>query len=79
MNEGNVKWERDGLDAGWFVANRVGSIRNSASYRPGGWWFLPAWLPDQVDHDVGPFKTKASTIERAEELARQHYGSRIPA
>lgn len=28
----------------------------------GWWWFLPAWLPDTQEHDVGPFKTKTAAL-----------------
>jgi hypothetical protein len=39
-------WERDGIDPGWLYSAEIGSIRSAESYRPGGWWFLPQWLPD---------------------------------
>lgn len=63
-----ITWERDGLDSGWFTADGIGSVRNSSSWRPGGWWFLPAWLPDEMANDVGPFKTKGEAIAEAERL-----------
>ncbi|NKL73093.1 hypothetical protein GFM09_28245 [Rhizobium leguminosarum bv. viciae] len=35
-------------------------------------WFLPKWLPDTEENDVGPFKTKAAAMAQAEALtARQ--------
>jgi len=64
-------WERDGIDSGWFSSQSIGSIRNAQSYRPGGWWFLPAWLPDTAEHDVGPFPTRSTAVAAAEEMARQ--------
>jgi hypothetical protein len=72
MNEQVIVWERDGVDPGWFIASGVGSVRNSASYRRGGWWFIPDWLPDREEFDVGPFPTKALAIEQAEMLAAEH-------
>ncbi|NWK94658.1 hypothetical protein DM806_03030 [Sphingobium lactosutens] len=69
MNEQVIIWERDGVDPGWLIASGIGSVRSSASYRPGGWWFLPDWLPDSEEFDVGPFRTKALAIEQAETLA----------
>ncbi|BBB98567.1 hypothetical protein M2192_000366 [Bradyrhizobium elkanii USDA 61] len=68
MNDKNIVWQQDGVDPGWFTADHIGSIRNSTSYRPGGWWFLPAWLPDTQEHDVGPFKTKTAALAEAERL-----------
>jgi hypothetical protein len=38
----------------------------------GGWWFLADWLPDYAQYDIGPFKTKAAAIQKAEELAVTH-------
>jgi len=64
-------WERDGIDSGWFCSQEIGSIRSARSYKPGGWWFLPAWLPDTAAHDVGPFPTRAAAIAAAEGMARQ--------
>ncbi|WP_233151166.1 hypothetical protein [Sphingomonas mollis] len=64
-----IVWERDGIDPGWYIADGIGLVRNSASYRPGGWWSIPDWLPDSKEHDIGPFRTKAMAIEQAEELA----------
>ncbi len=69
MAETNISWEQDGIDSGWFTAEGVGSVRSSSSWRPGGWWFLPIWLPDVEEHDVGPFKTKRAAVEEAERLA----------
>jgi hypothetical protein len=68
-------WERDGIDPGWLYSAGIGSVRSAQSYRPGGWWFLPAWLPDTGEHDVGPFATRAAAIATAEELARRARGS----
>ncbi|HTT81817.1 MAG TPA: hypothetical protein VMF86_19300 [Stellaceae bacterium] len=62
-------WERDGLDAGWLYSTGIGAIRSARSYKPGGWWFLPAWLPDTAMHDVGPFPTRSAAITAAEEMA----------
>jgi len=64
-------WERDGIDSGWFYSPEIGSIRSARRYKSGGWWFLPAWLPDTAEHDVGPFPTRAEAIAAAEEMARQ--------
>lgn len=61
-------WIRDGIDLGWFLADGIGSVRSAVSYRSGGWWFLPVWLPDNVKNDVGPFPTKASAVAEAERL-----------
>jgi hypothetical protein len=69
MQPKEIIWERDGLDSGWLVAQGIGSVRSGVSYRPGGWWFLPGWLPDTEENDVGPFRTKAIAIELAEALA----------
>jgi hypothetical protein len=63
-------WRQDGIEAGWYIAEGIGSIRSTASYgRPGGWWFLPQWLPDTKEHDIGPFKTKGAALKEAERLA----------
>lgn len=64
-------WERDGIDPGWIYSVEIGSIRSAQSYRPGGWWFLPVWLPDVADHDVGPFPSRATAMAAAEEMARR--------
>ena len=64
-------WERDGIDPGWIYSAEIGSVRSAQSYRPGGWWFLPVWLPDTAEHDVGPFPGRAAAIAAAEELARR--------
>jgi hypothetical protein len=67
----NVRWEVDGLDRTWLIAAGVGAVRNARTYagaRSAGWWFLPAWLPDREEHDVGPFGSKASAIAAAEPL-----------
>lgn len=66
-----AEWKQDSVDPGWFTAEGVGSIRSSKSYRPGGWWFLAAWMPDTSHHDIGPFKTKAAAIAEAERLAAE--------
>ncbi|WP_261336633.1 hypothetical protein [Rhizobium leguminosarum] len=47
MTEQSISWEQDGIDTGWFFAKNIGSVRSSTSYRSGGWWFLPKWLPDR--------------------------------
>ena len=74
-----ISWQRDGIDSGWFIAKDVGSIRSSASYgKLGGWWFLPAWLPDTEENDIGPFTTKGAAIRAAEQLAAQrNQGNRV--
>lgn len=72
MIDQNILWQQDGVDPGWFTAAHIGSIRNSKSYRPGGWWFLPAWLPDSQERDVGPFKTKAAALAEAKWMAALH-------
>lgn len=69
MTEQSISWDPDGTDSGWFFAKNVGSVRSSSSYRPGGWWFLPKWLPDTEENDVGPFKTKTAALAEAERLA----------
>jgi hypothetical protein len=69
-------WRRDGIDPGWLTAEGIGSIRSSASYRPGGWWFLPAWLPDTEEHDIGPFRTKEIALSEAARLTEKHYHRR---
>ncbi|TBZ06330.1 hypothetical protein [Rhizobium leguminosarum] len=71
MTVQSISWEQDGIDSGWFFAKDVGSV-SSSRYHPGGWWFLPKWLPDTEENDVGPFKTKAAAMAQAEALtARQ--------
>lgn len=65
----NDLWRQDGIDSGWLIAEHIGSVRSGRSYRPGGWWFLPAWLPDVQEHDVGPFKTRTAALAEAERLA----------
>ena len=69
MTEKNIIWEQDGIDSGWFLAKVVGSVRSASSWRPGGWWFLPNWLPDTSEHVIGPFKAKAAAMAEAERLA----------
>lgn len=76
MNTGNpatpgIEWKQDGIDPGWFYVDGIGSVRSKDSYRPGGWWFLAAWLPDTQEHDIGPFKTKKEAIAEAERLAAE--------
>jgi hypothetical protein len=67
--ESNI-WQQDGVDPGWFFADGIGSVRSTKSYgRTGGWWFLPAWLPDTEEHDIGPFETKQLALRQAERLA----------
>jgi hypothetical protein len=78
MTSENIVWKQDGIDSGWFVADNIGSVRSSTSYKPGGWWFLAAWLPDTKEHDIGPYRTKALAIEEAQRLAAEHYRT-VPA
>lgn len=69
-----IVWEKAcSDDNGWFHAPGIGSVRSSNSYRSGGWWFLPDWLPDSCTHDVGPFKTKAEAIAEGERLASARF------
>ena len=73
MVEEEVSWHQDGIDSGWLTADSVGAVRSTTSYgRPGGWWFLPAWLPDNQQHDLGPFRTRAVALREAERLAAHH-------
>jgi hypothetical protein len=73
MAEQTATWRQDGIDPGWFYAEGIGSVRSSRSYNmPGGWWFLPAWLPDTEEHDVGPFRSKAVALSEAERLSTDH-------
>jgi hypothetical protein len=71
MTKQDISWQQDGIDSGWFFAKDIGSVRSSSSYRPGGWWFLATWLPDTMEHDIGPFNTKIAAITEAERLAAQ--------
>jgi hypothetical protein len=64
-------WERDELDPGWFYSAAIGAVRSARSYKPGGWWFLPAWLPDTAGHDVGPFPTRATAFAAAAAMAHR--------
>ncbi|WP_395683116.1 hypothetical protein [Inquilinus sp.] len=73
MTEQPVIWRQDGIDPGWFIAEGIGSVRSSKSYKPGGWWFLPAWLPDTEEHDIGPFRSKALALSEAERLTAEHH------
>jgi hypothetical protein len=72
MAEQKIAWSQDGIDPGWFIAEGVGSVRSRGSYRPGGWWFLAAWLPDTKEHDVGPFRTRALAFTEAERLTAEY-------
>lgn len=63
-----VAWEIDGVDPTWSYAPGVGAVRG-AGYRPGGWWFLAAWQPDNRRSDIGPFPTRKAAIARADVLA----------
>ena len=72
----DIEWKQDGIDSGWFYADGIGSIRSSKSWLPGGWWFLPKWLPDTQEYDIGPFKTKKAAIAEAERLATEQKLSR---
>lgn len=74
MTEECTVWERDGIDSGWYHAKDIGSVRSATSWKPGGWWFLAKWLPDTVDHDIGPFKTMAAAAAEAERLAADRMG-----
>lgn len=64
-----TQWERACELPEWYQSEGIGSIRSSNSYRPGGWWFLPAWLPDTAERDEGPFKTLKQAKEAAEKMA----------
>ena len=68
MSEQIALWVQDGIDSGWFTVEHIGSVRSSTSYRAGGWWFLPVWLPDTGENDIGPFKTKAVAFAGTERL-----------
>lgn len=71
----SIDWQRDGIDRGWFYSPRVGSVRSPVSYRAGGWYFLPMWLPDLKENDIGPFKTRDLAFAEAERLAAVHMPS----
>jgi hypothetical protein len=74
MTKQPMIWRQDGIDPGWFIAEGIGSVRSSKSYnRPGGWWFLPAWLPETEEHDIGPFRSKALALSEAERLTAEHH------
>jgi hypothetical protein len=62
--EQSISWEQDGIDTGWFFAKNIGSVRSSTSYRSGGWWFLPKWLPDTDESDIGPFESRLLRWQR---------------
>jgi hypothetical protein len=67
-----VRWEVDCLDRTWLIAADVGAVRSARTYagaRCDAWWFLPAWLPDRKEIDVGPFRSKALAIAAAERLS----------
>jgi hypothetical protein len=70
-----MTWEPACEEPGWYQSKGVGSIRSSNSYRPGGWWFLPVWLPDARDNDVGPFKTLQAAKDAAEKMAAERVAS----
>ena len=75
MTKDSASWQQDGIDPGWFFADGIGSVRSTVSYgRSGGWWFLPAWLPDTQEHEIGPFKTKELALHEAERLAADRKG-----
>ncbi len=67
----DVEWLQDGVDKGWFYAESVGSVRSATSYRAGGCWFLPKWLPDEASYDFGPFRSKVHAQEEAVRRAVQ--------
>ncbi|TAY79714.1 hypothetical protein [Rhizobium ruizarguesonis] len=74
MAEEDISWQQDGTDTGWFFAENVGSVRKcrlgEKQFQLSPWrlGFLPEWLPDTEEHDVGPFKTKAAALAEAERL-----------
>lgn len=72
MNRPAPHWVRDGLGLGRFLAEGIGSVRSAVSYRAGGWWFLPDWLPNRLEHDIGPFRMRDRSFAEAERAARTH-------
>jgi hypothetical protein len=73
MTDQTVAWRQDGIDPGWFFAEGIGSVRSSKSYdRPGGWWFLPTWLPNTEENDIGPFRSKTLALSEAERRTQKH-------
>lgn len=46
-------------------------MKSSASYRLGGWRFLPALAADTEEHDIGPFKTKTLAFSEAKHLTAE--------
>jgi hypothetical protein len=67
-----VRWQVDGVGRTWLIAADIGVVRSARTYagaRSDGWWFLPAWLPDREEFDVGPFGSKALAIAAAERLS----------
>jgi hypothetical protein len=79
MSGATPTWQHDGIDPGWLYLPGVGSIRSARSYKPGGWWFLPEWLPDTAEHDVGPFPTRAAAIAIAGKMARKRAANDVAA
>jgi hypothetical protein len=61
-------WHRDAVDPQWYC-NPRGAVRGPG-YRPGGWWFLPAYQPDEQAYDVGPFRTMRAAIKAADNADR---------
>ena len=57
----------DGMDCGRSSASGVGAERSAKSYRAGGWWFRPDWLPDASQHDTGSFPTCGAALAYADE------------
>lgn len=55
----------------WLVHRRRRRIdpKHGQLWEPGGWWFLPAWLPDTGQNDIGPFKTKTAALKEAQRLS----------
>ncbi|RTM05705.1 MAG: hypothetical protein EKK31_14940 [Hyphomicrobiales bacterium] len=66
-----VQWQPNGIDPGCFTAEGIGSVKSSASYRLGGWRFLPALAADTEEHDIGPFKTKTLAFSEAKHLTAE--------
>jgi hypothetical protein len=63
-----IEWKE--LEEQALYAPKVGAVRGPISYRPEGWYFLPAWLPDETKNDIGQFKTRKAAVTEAERLYR---------
>jgi hypothetical protein len=48
-----------------WLMSPAGSIRGPKSYRKDGWIFMPSWLPDDTQYDIGSFKTRKEAIAHA--------------